>query len=144
MVTNNMAPSSAATAYAAHERAITRLQTACTSLERQIPPPDNTDGVGEIATPPLRPRESNADIVSCQACAVELEELDANARAGHVCTHDRPPEQQAAPRPGSEDSVTRKKGKNKQPKAGVLKEYISNLDSCMEKFNDAVANNAQY
>ena len=115
MVTHIMAPNSAATAYAAHERAITRLQTACTSLERQIPPPDNTDGTEEIVTPPLRPRESNADVVSCQACAVELEEVDANARAGHVCTHDQPREQPPAARPGSDDTIARKRGKSKQP-----------------------------
>ena len=71
-----MAPNTTVAAYAAYERAITRLKTACTSLERQIPPPENADGNEAIDTPPIRPRESNVEITACQACATELEEME--------------------------------------------------------------------
>ena len=138
-----MAPNTTIAAYAAYERAITRLKTACTSLERQIPPPENADGNEAIDTPPIRPRESNVEITACQACATELEEMDPNDRVGHVCTHDdqsnQPQGAERALGSGSDDTVKRK-GKNKQPKAGVLREYMGNMDTCLEKFTDTVAN----
>ena len=137
-----MAPNTTIAAYAAYERAITRLKTACTSLERQIPPPENADGTEATDTPPIRPRESNVEVTACQACATELEEMDPNDRAGHACTHEdqgNQPRTEQAPGSGPDDT-TRRKGKNKQPKAGVLREYMGNMDACLEKFTDTVAN----
>ena len=56
-----------------------RLQTACSPLERHLPPVEQTDGNDPEDIPSLWPtrRASTAAATPCEQCAVELEELDA-------------------------------------------------------------------
>ena len=63
--------------------------TACTQLDKYIPPDDTSKGSRVRAMPPLLPRQrvvsNDAD---CALCQVELENMDDEARVDHVCTHD--------------------------------------------------------
>ena len=137
-----MAPITTASANLAYDKASTKLKRACTQLEYNIPPCD-TEGL-DLVTPPLRPRERSDPLTPCAQCATELEELEEGARADHICTHRRQ-DDDAASNAGSEgdrnerNTLNNRRARQKQPKLGVVKEYLSQLDICLDAFTDAVS-----
>ena len=141
---SSMAPATVASAKAAHERTLNRLKTACTSLEHQLPPLPP----GEEYTFPDNVREDRVPAATeCALCTAELDAMDAGERAGHVCTHDqgvqsrRDDEQSEHGSDLGSGRITAQKVKrNKQPKAGVIREYMGSLNTCLEAFTDAVSN----
>ena len=128
-----------ASAKLAYEKAIGNLKRACTSLKYKIPP--SADGSPE-ETPLLAPR-IRADKQACPLCAPTLEELGPEEREAHVCTHQAADlaavEVDRASGTGSGDGRPRgKRGRTTQPMAGVVREYMQNLDDRLDKFTDAV------
>ena len=126
-----MAPITTASANLAYDKASTKLKRACTQLEYNIPPCD-TEGLDSV-TPPLRPRERSDPLTPCAQCATELEELEEGARADHICTHRRQ-DDDAASNAGSEgdrherNTLSNRRARQKQPKLGVVKEYMGQLE----------------
>ena len=136
-----MAPATVASAKAAHERTLNRLKTACTSLEHQLPPLPP----GEEHAFPDDVREDRVPAAAeCALCIAELDAMDPGDRAGHVCTHDQVVQGQRDDEQsehgsdrGSGRNTTQKAKRNKQPKVGVIREYMSSLNTFTEAFNDA-------
>ena len=135
-----MAPISAALANLAYDKAVTKLKRACAELERHIPPPESLEEeAGSV--PSLRPRANS--IAACPLCAQELEELEPGVRSSHVCTHGDQRNVQyednisTAGSQGEKD-LTTKRARNKQPKIGVIKEYMEKLTNCLDVYTDAV------
>ena len=139
-------PITAASAKLAFEKASNQLLRACNSLERNLPP-SNEDENEQATVPPLAPRrriDSQASQTGCALCVSELFDLDTADRADHRCTHQQPSgehrrEDDVASRTGSDIGPPRTKAARvKQPAVGVIKEYMVNLDNCLEKYTDAV------
>ena len=135
-----MAPISATSAKLAFEKAANQLKRACTSLERQLPPPE--DG-GTEETPPLVPRQRADSVTGCAACVSELFDLEPGERVGHQCTHLGEGSQGQARDEvvvtASDGTTARSKvSRVRQPALGVIKEYMSSLDTCLERYTDAV------
>ena len=140
-----MAPITAASANLAYDKAVTRLKRACRELERNIPPPDNLEADDTLA-PTLRPRERADSAASCPLSVPELEILEEGARAGHVCTHgeNRNVGDDATSEAGSQGGrsdrgQTSRRARVKQPKIGVIREYVDKLDACLDTYTDAVS-----
>ena len=123
----------AASANLAYEKAITKLSRACVALEHHIPPDGETD------PPPLRPRPRSNSVAACALCAAELEELAAGDREGHICTHTGDHREDDAASIRSDGGTTQRKGRNKQPMVGVIKEYMDKVDTCLDAFTDAIS-----
>ena len=139
-----MAPLTVATANLAYDKAITKLKRACTELELNIPPSD-AEGDEALIILPLRPRERSepATATPCALCGPERDQLDDEARAIHVCTH-RGQNVNGSRAVGNEGerhdgSSSLRKRKHKQPKLGVVKEYLTQLNTCLDAFTDAVS-----
>ena len=135
-----MAPISATSAKLAFEKAANQLKRACTSLERQLPPPE--DG-GTDETPPLVPRQRANSVTGCAACVSDLFDLEPGEREGHICTHQREgsqmqPRDEVVVTASDGTSSRAKVGRVRQPALGVIKEYMSNLENCLERYTDAV------
>ena len=123
----------AASANLAYEKAITKLSRACVALEHHIPPDGETD------PPPLRPRPRSNSVAACARCAAELEELAAGDSEGHVCTHIGEQVDDDAASVRSDGGTNQRKGRNKQPMVGVIKEYMGKVDTCLDVFTDAIS-----
>jgi len=124
----------------AFEKAANQLKRACTSLERQLPPPE--DG-GTDETPPLVPRQRADSITGCAACVSDLLDLEPGEREGHRCTHQGDGSQRQARDDvvvtTSDVATARAKvSRVRQPALGVIQEYMSSLDTCLERYIDAV------
>ena len=79
-----MAPNSLATADNNYRSAAFKLRSACTFLNRHLPPDDRNEP--ESATPTIKPRARSVS-VACALCVAELQQMVVGAREGHVCTH---------------------------------------------------------
>ena len=114
--------------------------TACTQLDKYIPPDDTSEGSRVRAMPPLLPRQrvvsNDAD---CALCQVELENMDDEARVDHVCTHDQSSKRKGHDARSSSGSggsgrsnvwekASHRDGVRKQPNPGVIKIYVQSLD----------------
>ena len=139
-----MAPLTVATANLAYDKAITKLKRACTELELNIPPSD-AEGDEALIILPLRPRERSepATATPCALFGPERDQLDDEARAIHVCTH-REQNVEVARAAGNEGerhdgSSSLRRRKHKQPKLGVAKEYLCQLNVCLDSFTVAVS-----
>ena len=134
-----MAPS-LASAEAAYIQAGYRLQTACSLLERHLPPVAQTDGEDTEGPPILWPTRRVATH-ACERCAAELAELDAEEQEGHACTHGR--DQTGDGRNGAngvwQPPARSSRGKGKQPNAGVIQQEINALESKFDAYTVATA-----
>ena len=123
-----------------------RLKLAAKRLESQLPPPDQSEADDTVLSevPTFKPRPRQSSIASCALCADELASLAVGDRGGHVCSH-----QQGGPggdEGDDEESVagsatgpskqkeTGRGGKKKQPDAGVIKQYMDELDDKLDAF----------
>ena len=137
----NMAPITAAAANLAYDKAVTRLKRACANLERHIPPPESLE-VDDNVVPSLRPRANS--IATCPLCAQELEQLEPGERRSHVCTHRARGSNQDidnvsnAGSDATDRAASDRRPRNKQPKVGVIQEYMNSLDNSLEIYTDAV------
>ena len=84
----------------------------------------------------------------CEQCAEELRNLEPGDREGHACTHRDRVEQdgedaRSNAESGAEGTRVRdthsRRGRGQQPKVGVIREYMGTMDTCLEKYTDAVA-----
>ena len=138
-----MAPISAAAAKLAYDKSANQLKRACTSLERHLPP--SGDGVeAQVETPSLIPRRRLDSVPpGCALWVSELMDLEPGDREGHQCTHQdqrvRGQDDDAHSTAGSDSVPARARvGRSKQPALGVVKEYLANIEVCLDKFTDAV------
>ena len=81
-----MAPS-LQTADTNYRNACNRLTSAIVQLEQYLPSDTHNVSIRNRELPPVKPRDRIGSVPACQACSVELQDLDAGDRAGHVCTH---------------------------------------------------------
>ena len=133
-----MAPNTYANAENSYRQAYNRLKVACTLLERHLPPPD--DG-SELSTPSLRPRERLDPVVQCALCRAELENLEPEERAGHVCNHqdqvlrqDDETQSAVASDEGRRGSEAQKVKRGVQPNAGVVKQDLTVLEDKFDAY----------
>ena len=140
-----MAPTTLASANLAYDKAVTKLKRACVELERNLPPQQEIEG-GDAIAPSLRPRERVDSVAACAICAQELETLEAGARDAHACTHREqrePTDNDNVSTAGSqgdevERTINARRARGKQPKIGVIKEYMAQLNTCLDAYTDAV------
>ena len=107
--------------------------TACTQLDKYIPPDDASEGSRVRAMPPLLPRQRVvSNVADCTLCHVELENMDEEARVDHVCTHDPSSKRKGDDARSSSGSggsgksniwekTSHRDGVRKQPNPGVIK-----------------------
>ena len=87
-----MAPNQAA-ADSAYNQAVKKLKVACTFLEGQLSPPEPEQFVD---IPSDRPKQRDVIVRECQFCEAELQELEAEDRPEHACSHHQQLEEAAA------------------------------------------------
>ena len=138
-----MAPISATAAKLAYDKSANQLKRACTSLERHLPP-SGDDAETQVETPSLIPRRRLDSVPpGCALCVSELMDLEPGDREGHQCNHKdqraRGQDEDAHSTAGSDSVPARARiGRSKQPALGVVKEYLGNIEVCLDKFTDAV------
>ena len=137
-----MAPLSIKAAKDTMDIGMTNLKKACQRLERNLPPLPPEDNVP--LPPSDRPRDRASSITACAACLQELEALDVGDRDSHVCTHagqgdQRDEDARSETGQRREREAPQVRTRNKQPKLRVVKEYMGNLDSCLDTYTEAVA-----
>ena len=84
-----MAPTTIQTADTNYRNACNRLTSAIVQLEQYLPSDAVDLSIRPREVPSTRPRPRVVSVPACPDCAVELQEVDAGDRAGHVCTHIR-------------------------------------------------------
>ena len=138
-----MAPITAASAKLAYDKAANQLKRACSSLERHLPPPQDGDDDFPEA-PSLVPRVRADSVASgCALCVSELLDLEPGERQGHRCTHQDQinvqPEDNASATGSDSQRQRVRTNRSKQPVLGVVKEYLDKLESCLDRYTDAVS-----
>ena len=134
-----MAPITAASAKLAYDKAAIQLKRACSSLP---PPQDGDDDFPEA--PSLVPRVRADSVASgCTLCVSELPDLEPGESQGHRCTHQgqinvQPDDTASATRSDSQRQRFRT-NMSKQPVLGVVKVYLEKLESCLDRYTDAVS-----
>ena len=115
----------------AYRNAAARLRSSCRFLDGYLTPvePDET-----IDMPPDKPIRA-VEVPSCDECTAEIELLEAGDRAGHVCTHGG--REQRDVRPSVQQRVIT--GKRPQPNAGVIREYMGDVNTKLESFTTALS-----
>ena len=119
-------------------QAVFRLQTACTLLERHLPPLEDGQDDEIWTVPSLRPKMRLASVPACQQCEEELGELDAGDRAAHQCNHRRGGAVQTAVDDSARTSAV-KGTRGRQQNAGVIRHELENMSNKFDAFTVAVA-----
>ena len=119
-------------------QAVFRLQTACTLLERHLPPIEDAAVEETWTVPSLRPKRRLPSVPACQQCEEELGELDAGDRATHQCNHRRGGAGQIAVDDLARTSAV-KGTRGRQQNAGVIRHELENMANKFDAFTVAVA-----
>ena len=135
-----MAPNNIGAAHLQYNKAINKVINTCKRLEYYLPPTTDSEG---CEFPPNRPRQRTDSVAACDRCAAELQVLPVGDREGHVCNHRveerRDGEGDRGSDAGSESSRRVPVKTKGRPRVGLLRDYISNVDTAIDGFSDAVA-----
>ena len=113
-----MAPITVATV--AKDKAVSRVKRAIKELEQYIPPDRDQAELLVIVEPAARSESSDAG--GCQECADEVQGLDAEALAGHQCTHQGGGDGVGQAQAGPSKPAPRRGGRWSRAKPGVIKQ----------------------
>ena len=121
-----MAPPTLQTADTNYRTACNRLSSAIVQLEQYLPCDDADVSLRPKELPSVRPRPRIQSVPACRDCAIELQDVDAGDRAGHVCTHNQIPagDDDAGSTTSSGGARVRAGGQpvtsKRQPNAGII------------------------
>ena len=126
-----MAPNQAA-ADSAYNQAVKKLKVACTFLEGQLSPPEPEQFVD---IPSDRPKQRDVIVRECQFCEAELQELEAEDRPEHACSHHQQLEEAAAAQRDAETGAAiAAVVRVTQPNTRLIQRYLTDVDNRLDTF----------
>ena len=140
-----MAPTTIQTADTNYRNACNRLTSAIVQLEQYLPSDTVDESIRPRELPSARPRPRVLSVPACPECTVELQDIDAGDRAGHVCTHNQDQRNDDDMRSGtSSDGGIRRPGgqssaSKRQPSAGVIKILLNTLEVKFDGFTTTLS-----
>ena len=140
-----MAPTTIQTADTNYRNACNRLTSAIVQLEQYLPSDAVDVSIRPRELPSTRPRPRVVSVPACPDCAVELQEVDAGDRAGHVRTHirDQRNDDDVRSTPSSDGGIQRSgvqtSASKRQPSAGIIKILLNTLEEKFDGFTTALS-----
>ena len=135
-----MPPMTLWAANSGYNKAINKPVRTTQQLEYYLPNPPSTQ---TREPPPERPRERERtdSVTACPECTKEIQNLPIGNRSSHVCTHvgNQGADGDARSGTGSDTGRRGRGSKSQQPKAGIIRECINNVDNALDGLSDAVA-----